>query len=255
MADAPAAPQQSASEKALQEAQTSLISQQQQILTDQVKQQNALMPILYKEAGLTPTFDSSGNITGFTQDADPQEVLRKEVETSLLQRTKDALAGNLPVDPGLERDLARQGSDLKASLASQLGTGWETSSPGLFAEGQFGESANALRYASRRDQLVTAGGLAQNQAGINSNTLGAKMGFQSGVSSLRSPGLQLGAQLAGTAGAGAANMAQSRMQQYQIQSQYAAANSPLALLGPLLGAGAKAAFAPYGGSTLQSIIG
>ena len=125
-------------------------------LQKQAKLQDLLQPIAFEQAGLTPQYDASGQIVGFTQD--PMQATLKgqgqQIQQQLNQRTLDALAGNLPVDPGLERNLSQQEAQLHNSLFAQLGPGYATSTPGQQALTNFAQRADELRYGARTGQLT-----------------------------------------------------------------------------------------------------
>lgn len=110
----------------------------------------------------------AGDIIGATKKPDtPAEDLREENEQLLLERQNEALRGELPVNPGLLSSLEDQEEELRASLLQNLGSGYETSTPGIEALAEFGEKKEAILEASRRDDIASAGGLA--------NDLGAYM--------------------------------------------------------------------------------
>lgn len=102
-----------------------------------------------------------GDITGVTALPETDaERLRKENEQLLLERQNSALKGELPVNPALLSSLDQQEEDLRASLMQNLGTGYETSTPGIEALAKFGEKKQAILEASRRDDIAGAGSLA-----------------------------------------------------------------------------------------------
>lgn len=162
-------------EQDLRVAQTDLLKQQREIVTEQLRVQDLLSPILYKQAGVTPQFDSSGKIVGFTEQTDELSDMRDAIEKGLMERSLAALQGNLPVSPTLERELAKQEELTRASLQKQLGTGYETSSAGILTLGDLFQRGTELREASRRGELTAAEsmGLARgsNTAMLDAQTL------------------------------------------------------------------------------------
>ena len=82
------APVRTESEIALDREQTSLLRQQRDILTDQVRQQELLAPILFKQIGIKTIFDDEGKIIGF-EETSPG--LREEIQKESLELTRDIL--------------------------------------------------------------------------------------------------------------------------------------------------------------------
>src|SRR5688572_13919634 len=108
-------PKPTAEEQALRGEQTALLRQQRELIMDQHKQQQALLPIFAKQLGLDISFDSNGNISA-TEISDPLDSKRKEIQGLELDRSLAALKGELPVDPALERNLAEQREKLTGRL-------------------------------------------------------------------------------------------------------------------------------------------
>lgn len=103
-----------------------------------------------------------GDVIGFERMPDtPEELLRQDIERGFLERTQAALSGELPVDPALERSIAEREAQLRQRLFQQLGTGFETSSPGMEALSRFTRDVEQLRGSARRADLATAAGLAE----------------------------------------------------------------------------------------------
>jgi hypothetical protein len=146
----------SAEEKALQKSQAELLNLQTEILKQQRTQQAVLLPFLAEQEGFNVETDKDGNITKISKTPSELDDMKKDLETQLTKRSLDALAGNLPVSPGLERDLNTQESTLRNKLSGQLGPGYETSSPGIEALAKQKESAEVLREGARTAQLTLA---------------------------------------------------------------------------------------------------
>lgn len=188
-------------ENALRAEQTNLLKQQRILLEQQQSEQRALLPLFAQQMGLNIEFDESGKIIGATEDPqfaalsdlqrqvmeqslgkllsdaelDPQ---RKEIERMLLERSGKALRGELEIDPALERDIGNQRETLMERLRGQLGSGFETSSPGIEAIQKFEESANVLRSQARRGELTLAEQLSMAREGMGQGK--ATQGIQTG---------------------------------------------------------------------------
>lgn len=168
-------PKPTAEELALRGEQTALLRQQRELIMDQHKQQQALLPIFAKQLGLDISFDSNGNISA-TEINDPLDSKRKEIQGLELDRSLAALKGELPVDPALERNLSEQREKLTGRLRDQLGTGFETSSAGIEALQKYEDSAESLRYGARRGELTLAEQLSLARQGADAQTGGSNRG-------------------------------------------------------------------------------
>lgn len=156
MGGTPKVPKPTEEEKALQRNQAELLALQTEILKQQRSQQAILLPFLAEQEGFQVETDEFGNVTKISKTPTELELMRKDLETQLTKRSLDALAGNLPVSPGLERDLAKQEETLRNKLGTQLGPGFETSTPGIEALQKQKESAEVLREGARTAQLTLA---------------------------------------------------------------------------------------------------
>lgn len=150
------APKPTAEERALQAAQKEMIDLQKTILLQQQEQNKLLLPFLADQEGYEVRMDSNGNIKSIHKKYDPLEEQSREIQSLLQERSLKALKGELPVDPGLERDLASQKEELKNRLASQFGPGYATASPAIEALQRYDEGANILREGARSGQLTLA---------------------------------------------------------------------------------------------------
>lgn len=123
-------------------------------------------------------------------------IRNKEIERLLGERTLAALKGELPVDPALERDIAKQEQTLRDTLRSQLGPGYETSTPGIDAMQSFREGADVLRSQARRGELTLAEQLSAARSGVGlalgQQTLGATQARVPGVDPLSAGGFAFG---------------------------------------------------------------
>lgn len=234
------APQPSSEERALQAQQTEALKQQNAILQKQYQEQRLIAPYLYKQAGLTPITDDAGNITGFTQQAEPaeDEITKNQKQITLLdqQRSLAALRGELPVDPALTRSLDEQEKTLHNTLRGQLGTDYLTSSAGIEALDRFTQSKNNLLDASRRGDLSLAQALGIQSQQASEQTQAQLMGRLSGA--VQSP--LTTAQAFGQNAQGFGGAAGIYGNQSALAAQVASSNAQLrsANRGQLLGAGA-----------------
>lgn len=219
--------------------QTQMLKHQQGMLDEQYSQQRLLAPYLYKQAGLTPVMDDKGNITSFTATADPEQdqitANQKKITLGGQKRTLDALAGNLPVDAGTERNLGDSEQALRNRLQAQLGTDYETSSAGIQALAENTKRSTEIRDAARRGDLTLGEQLVQSSQGTSDAAAAAQ------TARITNPN-QFGLQFAnaygsnaagyGNASAGYGNLSKSYFDQRQLQagvaSQNAAGNTQMA---------------------------
>lgn len=159
------APKPSKEERALQAQQAELLKLQQSIIEQQRAQQKILIPFFAEQEGFDVEMDAQGNITSIKKVPKEIDQMKETLEKQLTQRSLDALAGKLPVSPGLEKSLKQEEQTLRDKLSSQLGAGYETSSPGIEALSKFSENAEALREGARTGQLTLAEqlGMARSQ--------------------------------------------------------------------------------------------
>lgn len=121
-----------------------------------------------KLSGMTET---ERKITGFNKANNPADALRKDIEMKLLERTKAALAGELPVDPALMSDLAERERTLEEELSKDFGSlsAARTSSAGIERLNKFSEMKENVLAGARRGDLTFAQQLAQSQGADNLN--------------------------------------------------------------------------------------
>lgn len=158
----------SGAEKRLAREQASMLRLQQEMIHQQREQQAVMLPILAEEFGYDIETDEFGNITSIDRTHDPRQEQRDRIEDLLLDRQERALAGDLPVDPGLERNLQQQETDLRNRLQRQFGPGFETSSPAIETLGDFMGVSEALRHGARTGEMSLAQqlSLAREQQGM-----------------------------------------------------------------------------------------
>lgn len=79
------APKPTAEENALRSEQTNLLKMQQNILVQQQRQNQALMPAFASQLGMQLKFDNKGNIIGATQTAQAKRM--QSLQTSVMEKT------------------------------------------------------------------------------------------------------------------------------------------------------------------------
>lgn len=161
-------PVQSEEEKALQVEQTELLRQQRDISQQVLEQQQLLQPILFEQAGIKTITDEEGNIVGFESD-DPNKAIRQDIETQFLERTQQALAGELPVNPALMRQLEEEENKLNEELRKDFGSieAARTSTPGLERIDRFNRFRTEVLENARRGDLTLAEQLSISRRGAN----------------------------------------------------------------------------------------
>jgi len=242
-------------ERALMASQKSLLDLAGGTLKETLGSIDLLTPLLFRETGIEPVMQD-GKIVGFNRTPDGNSALRSEVEKGLLERSKAALEGKLPLDPVLLKELGRQEEELNNTLRSRLGTGFDVSSAGIEALGDFGlNRAIALSDSARKD-LVTAEGLAINRNASNQANIDAVIqralgivGAPAGVASAAAGVSQGYGQMAGT-------MQQDRMAKYQADVKRAESSFGIGdILGPAAQLGGLALFGPTQGTLFGSMFG
>lgn len=208
-------------ERDLQRAQREMIDLQRTIIEQQQAQQRILLPFLAEQEGFDVVLDDRGNITNITKRPNPVEDQQKEIQRLLNERSLKALHGELPLDPGLERDLASQRATLMEQLTRQFGPGGLTSTPAQEAIQRFTESENILREGARTGQLTLA-----EQLGITREQQN-QFARQSATDTLRSSAIGDPLTFAGAFGQVANNYLRAQqpfIADRQMQTQAAIAN-------------------------------
>lgn len=208
-------------ERDLQRQQAETLKLQREILEQQRQQQAVLLPFLAEQEGFEATTDENGNITSIKKKPDALADMKREIETKFAERSLKALRGELDVDPALEETLQTQERTLRSQLSAQLGPGWETSTPGIEALGNFTRSSEILRAGARNDQLTLAEqlGMAREQGRIFAQ--------QTSLDTISQQGNQIPLTLAGAFGQNAAGFGKAQepfIQQRQMQLNAAIAN-------------------------------
>lgn len=186
----PSMPGRTPEEAALLGSQNELLRLQLEQLRGASRESQLLQPFLLTEAGVEPVRDSAGNITGYKRTAEGEQV--EAIERKLRERTLAALEGNLPVDPALERGIDEGRLNLRESLRKQLGSGFETSTPGIEALENFRKRAEELRYGARTGQLT----LSEQLSGAREAQSAQRFGNISSAGAYDLPFIQSGTTLA-----------------------------------------------------------
>ncbi len=193
--------------------------------TRQLAYSQALQPLEFQQQGYQVTTDAQGNPTGITVvpggAADLEAQYRQQqlatgkqqqtVNQLLLDRTQQAIRGELPVDPNLESQFGRTEAVLRESLRKNLGPGYDTSTPGIQALADFNRRKQETIYQAQHGEIGSAGAqaIAGQQGGIaptfsnpyaNISNAGTAGQFLSPFTSAGSPNAR-SAQLLGTVGA------------------------------------------------------
>jgi hypothetical protein len=250
-------PEMSSQERELQSMQLDMLREYRTLAAESTRLQNLLAPYLYRASGIKPIQDDQGKIIGFEED--PQAKALSDRERSLqekyLKRSEDALAGNLPVDPALERNLATNEQSVRERLLSQLGPGYETSTPGMQALATERSRAEELRSGARTGQLALSEQLGLARAGAaeqKQSNLMARLMSSYGTSSA------LGGQTAGALqGLAQALQGYGAQRQGMFQANMFNAQQPgfMSFLGQLLGIGAGSFFGGAGGAFGRRLFG
>ena len=161
------APQPTAQERALQQAQL-------EILQLQRKESEMMRPYVLKGMGL---IEEDGALRYMTEDermAGMSELEKGQYELTELsqERQAQAYAGELPISPALETSLTEQQSAMAQALSQRLGSNWMATTPGQQAMSEFQKRADLVREEARRGAITTEGGLLLSNLGYLGNVQG-----------------------------------------------------------------------------------
>lgn len=93
-------PQPTPSDLKLQELQVATLEDQRRMLQEAYEREKMLSPLMYDVMGIEEVRDEAGRITGYKKkELTAEEKLAKEIYGKQLERTQQALAGELPVNP------------------------------------------------------------------------------------------------------------------------------------------------------------
>lgn len=174
---APRPPSPTREERGLQREQANTLRLQRDILRGQQqvanefldverrrqRQVQELQPILLQRAGLER--GPGGRLREIPSEA---AEARERVELGLLERTEQALAGELPVSPQLQRSLDERRAALNESLVRDFGSleAARLSSAGQERLSRFGEFEEGTLESARRGDIGTATQLALGVGGF-----------------------------------------------------------------------------------------
>ncbi len=174
-----------AQQKALEDQSQFSAEELNQLKTGKLLQNSAL-----EQQGYVLQKDENGNITGLTLDPNSTAAQQNAVNKQLLDREQQALAGTLPVDPGLERQFASSEELLRSHLQSQLGPGYETSTPGQKALADFAQRKQETIYSAQHGEIGSAAQLAYAGQGVNQANIAGGQGsgaLLQGAANYRNP--------------------------------------------------------------------
>jgi hypothetical protein len=224
----------SAEEKDLQKNQAQLLGLQREIIEQQRAQSAVLIPFFAEQEGFQVETDEKGNITKIHKTPSELENINKTLELEMAQRSLQALRGELPVSPGLERELGQQEQTLKQQLSAQFGPGFETSSPGIEATEKFRQTSEVLREGARTAQLTLSEqlGMARSQQNQFTRASSSDALRQSAVGD---PMTFAGAFGQSASGFGQAQQPYIQQRQMQLQASIANQQAKTAMFGAGIG--------------------
>ena len=241
-------PQPTPEEIALQKLQLEMLQGQQ---ADMEK----MRPFILKAMGLR--VDSDGNIVQMTDEErregmTPEQLNAYELLLAQQERQSQAMAGELPLSPALEKELTGQRSQMEEALAQRLGPNWMSTTAGQQAITAFDEKASLVKDEASRGQLQSGAGLALMQAGalgdVSNQAYQKTTGFAGGRGGL----LQM---------AGQAQQPYQQQRQWQHQANIAGAQNRagrqagfMGGMGSLLGSGLTAAGMIWSSKVLKKSI-
>lgn len=127
----------------------------------------ALQRLELQQQGYDIQTDAQGNPTGLSLREGSIQALQDQTSRRLLERQNQALSGELPVDPNLQRQFDRSDEILGEQLRKNLGAGYASSTPGIQALAQSREGREAAIYAAQHGEIGYAGQLAAQSRGSN----------------------------------------------------------------------------------------
>lgn len=133
----------------------------QRMQLDQLRQQNKLQqqfqPFILESLGFK--IEPDGSVTKLEQPKD-------ELATLYEQRQLQALKGELPISPAMEKELSQQEAAITEGLSQRLGSDWQQTTAGQQAMSEFQKRAELLREEARRGQITTGEGLLESRLGF-----------------------------------------------------------------------------------------
>ena len=194
--------------------ETQLQQQQLELAQRQAEQQAALEPFQLQAAGLVKEPDGTlrrqteeERVAGLTDIQQQQEA----VQTGLLTRQQQALAGELPVSPALEAQLGRERGLIEEQISR---TGRRGGTLGARQRSLFQERAGLVREEARRGMITGLTGSSLGFAGLGGGQQAQQFGQLQGVGRAAQGTI-------GLLGAAAQPFQQQRMLEFQAQQQTA----------------------------------
>jgi len=157
----------------LEGLQLDLAIREEERFTQQIALEDQLLPIQLERQGYV--YDpETGEIT-ITEEGQARFDRQAKIQQLSEEQSVRYLEGEGEVSAGLEKEITRGREELNARMLSQLGPGWETSSPGIRAAQEFETGASSLRDAERFGRLTSAETIGlQRQAGRYGSDLYAR---------------------------------------------------------------------------------
>lgn len=141
-------------------AEQELQNLQLQELKKQSAMQEEFMPFYLESMGYGR--DESGALYRLEPEKD-------ELTQAYYDRQLQALKGELPVSPAMEKELTDQKTKTIEALNQRLGSNWNTTTAGIQAMSEFDKRAELLREEARRGQISTGEGLLESRMGFLSD--------------------------------------------------------------------------------------
>lgn len=159
-------PMPTSEERSLQAAQLASIQRSEE-------QQKMWDPILQEELGYREIVDPETGAKSLQQIPEEEfyaslsepEKQAYDIQKLASERELKALRGELEIDPAVERDIREQNQQLAERMTRQVGTGWESSTPGIEALSKQKETEAIVRDAVRRGEMTSTEALAQSRSG------------------------------------------------------------------------------------------
>ena len=121
--------------------------------------------------------------TGLTPEEFSAEEAGRQVTLSRAfgERFEKALAGELELDPGLERQFAQEQTDLEEIFRRQLGTGFRLSTPFIQAQSELQKRQDEIRFAAQRGEITRAEQIGFARSPTTQQLLAARSGLAAGL--------------------------------------------------------------------------
>jgi len=121
--------------------------------------------------------------TGITPEAYAAEESARQLTLGrgLQDRYEKALRGELEIDPGLERTIQQEATDLEEFYRRQLGSGYRLSSPYLEERDRMLNRHTALRTAAQRGEITRAEQIGFSLSPALQREIGTQQGLLAGI--------------------------------------------------------------------------